>query len=226
MGLAPQLVQEIFDIVQDLNEREGVTFLLAEQNTTVALRYASYGYILETGRVVMDGEAKALAENEDVKEFYLGVSTGGRKSFRDTKSYRRRKRWLSLTEPPGEIDFHHIQDPAGQIRTPAERLQAARCGYGPARVQRGLDPELNCLRHVGIRLFQGCLRQRSTPAGPAPRHRMQSPRPRVRLRIGNLMVVPLHQSRLLSNAVHQAPAQILAWMKKLIWPGLEGWTST
>ena len=95
MGLAPQLVQEIFDIVQDLNEREGVTFLLAEQNTTVALRYASYGYILETGRVVMDGEAKALAENEDVKEFYLGVSTGGRKSFRDAKSYRRRKRWLS-----------------------------------------------------------------------------------------------------------------------------------
>ena len=95
MGLAPQLVQEIFDIVQDLNEKEGVTFLLAEQNTTVALRYASYGYILETGRVVMDGEAKALAENEDVKEFYLGVSTGGRKSFRNAKSYRRRKRWLS-----------------------------------------------------------------------------------------------------------------------------------
>ena len=95
MGLAPQLVQEIFDIVQDLNEKEGVTFLLAEQNTTIALRYASYGYILETGRVVMDGEAKALAENEDVKEFYLGVSAGERKSFRDTKSYRRRKRWLS-----------------------------------------------------------------------------------------------------------------------------------
>jgi branched-chain amino acid transport system ATP-binding protein len=95
MGLAPQLVQEIFDIVQDLNEKEGVTFLLAEQNTTVALRYASYGYILETGRVVMDGEAKALAENEDVKEFYLGVSAGERKSFRDAKSYRRRKRWLS-----------------------------------------------------------------------------------------------------------------------------------
>ena len=95
MGLAPQLVQEIFDIVRNLNEKEGVTFLLAEQNTTVALRYASYGYILETGRVVMDGEAKALAENEDVKEFYLGVSAGGRKSFRDTKSYRRRKRWLS-----------------------------------------------------------------------------------------------------------------------------------
>lgn len=95
MGLAPQLVQEIFDIVQDLNGKEGVTFLLAEQNTTIALRYASYGYILETGRVVMDGEAKALAENEDVKEFYLGVSAGERKSFRDTKSYRRRKRWLS-----------------------------------------------------------------------------------------------------------------------------------
>ena len=95
MGLAPQLVQEIFDIVQDLNEKEGVTFLLAEQNTTVALRYASYGYILETGRVVMDGEAKALAENEDVKEFYLGVSAGERKSFRNAKSYRRRKRWLS-----------------------------------------------------------------------------------------------------------------------------------
>ena len=95
MGLAPQLVQEIFDIVRDLNEKEGVTFLLAEQNTTVALRYASYGYILETGRVVMDGEAASLAENEDVKEFYLGVSAGERKSFRDTKSYRRRKRWLS-----------------------------------------------------------------------------------------------------------------------------------
>ena len=95
MGLAPQLVQEIFDIVQDLNDKEGVTFLLAEQNTTIALRYASYGYILETGRVVMDGEAKSLAENEDVKEFYLGVSAGERKSFRDTKSYRRRKRWLS-----------------------------------------------------------------------------------------------------------------------------------
>ena len=95
MGLAPQLVQEIFDIVQDLNEKEGVTFLLAEQNTTIALRYASYGYILETGRVVMDGEARSLAENEDVKEFYLGVSAGERKSFRDTKSYRRRKRWLS-----------------------------------------------------------------------------------------------------------------------------------
>ena len=94
MGLAPQLVEEIFEIVKALNEQEGVTFLLAEQNTNVALRYAKYGYILETGRVVMDGDAKALSENEDVKEFYLGVSGEGRKSFRDVKHYRRRKRWL------------------------------------------------------------------------------------------------------------------------------------
>lgn len=95
MGLAPQIVEEIFEIVRDLNQREGVSFLLAEQNTNVALRYADYGYILENGRVVMDGEAKALAENEDVKEFYLGLSSGGRKSFRDNKFYRRRKRWLA-----------------------------------------------------------------------------------------------------------------------------------
>lgn len=95
MGLAPQIVEEIFEIVRDLNQREGVSFLLAEQNTHVALRYADYGYILESGRVMMDGEAKALAENEDVKEFYLGVSSGGRTSFRDTKFYRRRKRWLA-----------------------------------------------------------------------------------------------------------------------------------
>ena len=95
MGLAPQLVEEIFEIVKALNEQEGVTFLLAEQNTNVALRYAKYGYILETGRVVMDGDAKALSENEDVKEFYLGVSGEGRKSFRDVKHYRRRKRWLA-----------------------------------------------------------------------------------------------------------------------------------
>jgi branched-chain amino acid transport system ATP-binding protein len=94
MGLAPQLVEEIFEIVQNLNRKEKVSFLLAEQNTNVALRYADYGYILENGRVVMDGEGKALAENEDVKEFYLGFSTGGRRSFRDVKSYRRRKRWL------------------------------------------------------------------------------------------------------------------------------------
>ena len=94
MGLAPQLVEEIFEIVQNLNRSEKVSFLLAEQNTSVALRFADYGYILENGRVVMDGEAKALADNEDVKEFYLGYSSGGRRSFRDVKSYRRRKRWL------------------------------------------------------------------------------------------------------------------------------------
>ncbi len=95
MGLAPQIVEEIFEIVRDLNQREQVSFLLAEQNTTVALRYASYGYILENGRVVMDGKAIELAANEDVKEFYLGLSSGARKSFRDIKHYRRRKRWLA-----------------------------------------------------------------------------------------------------------------------------------
>ncbi|MCY4189945.1 MAG: ABC transporter ATP-binding protein [Rhodospirillaceae bacterium] len=95
MGLAPQLVEEIFEIVKELNVREGVSILLAEQNTNIALRYANYGYILESGRVVMDGDAKDLAENEDVKEFYLGVSGEGRKSFRDVKHYKRRKRWLA-----------------------------------------------------------------------------------------------------------------------------------
>ena len=95
MGLAPQLVEQIFEIVKSINENEGVTFLLAEQNTNVALRYAHYGYILESGRVVMDGEAAELRENPDVKEFYLGMSEEGRKSFRDVRSYRRRKRWLS-----------------------------------------------------------------------------------------------------------------------------------
>ena len=95
MGLAPQLVEEIFEIVKQLNEKEKVTFLLAEQNTNVALRYSNYGYILESGRVVMDGDAKSLADNEDVKEFYLGVSGDDKKSFRDVKHYRRRKRWLA-----------------------------------------------------------------------------------------------------------------------------------
>ncbi|WP_428927957.1 ABC transporter ATP-binding protein [Marinibacterium sp. SX1] len=95
MGLAPQLVEQIFEIVKSVNENEGVTFLLAEQNTNVALRYAHYGYILESGRVVMDGLAADLRENPDVKEFYLGMSEEGRKSFRDVRSYRRRKRWLS-----------------------------------------------------------------------------------------------------------------------------------
>jgi branched-chain amino acid transport system ATP-binding protein len=95
MGLAPQIVEEIFDIVKSLNEKEGVSFLLAEQNTYMALKFARYGYILENGRVVMDGDAKSLAENEDVKEFYLGISEGRRKSFREGKHYRRRKRWLA-----------------------------------------------------------------------------------------------------------------------------------
>ena len=95
MGLAPQIVQEVFEIVKDLNQREKVTFLLAEQNTNMALRYADVGYILENGRVVMEGAAKDLRQNEDVKEFYLGVGGGDRKSFRDVKSYKRRKRWLS-----------------------------------------------------------------------------------------------------------------------------------
>ena len=95
MGLAPQLVEEIFEIVKSLNEQEGVSFLLAEQNTNVALRFAHHGYILESGRVVMEGPADELRENPDVKEFYLGMSDEGRKSFRDVRSYRRRKRWLS-----------------------------------------------------------------------------------------------------------------------------------
>jgi branched-chain amino acid transport system ATP-binding protein len=95
MGLAPQIVEQIFEIVRDINGKEQVSFLLAEQNTNVALRYASYGYILENGRVVMDGDAKSLRENEDVKEFYLGIGGAERKSFRDVKSYKRRKRWLA-----------------------------------------------------------------------------------------------------------------------------------
>ncbi len=95
MGLAPQLVEEIFEIMKQLNEQQSVSFLLAEQNTNMALKYATYGYILETGRVVLDGEAQALRENEDVKEFYLGIGGEGRKSFRDAKHYKRRKRWLA-----------------------------------------------------------------------------------------------------------------------------------
>jgi branched-chain amino acid transport system ATP-binding protein len=95
MGLAPQIVEEIFEIVKNLNEKENVSFLLAEQNTNMALKYARYGYILENGRVVMDGAAQALRENEDVKEFYLGIAEGKRKSFRDVKHYKRRKRWLA-----------------------------------------------------------------------------------------------------------------------------------
>ena len=95
MGLAPQIVEEIFEIVKDLNVKENVSFLLAEQNTNMALKYARHGYILENGRVVMDGDAKALSENEDVKEFYLGIAEGKRKSFREGKHYKRRKRWLA-----------------------------------------------------------------------------------------------------------------------------------
>jgi branched-chain amino acid transport system ATP-binding protein len=95
MGLAPQIVEEIFEIVSRLNQDEGVSFLLAEQNTNIALRYADYGYVLENGRVVMDGAAKELRANEDVKEFYLGLSASGRRSYREVKHYRRRKRWLA-----------------------------------------------------------------------------------------------------------------------------------
>ena len=96
MGLAPQIVEEVFEIVKDLNQKEKVTFLLAEQNTNMALRYSDYGYIMESGRIVMDGIASDLASNEDVKEFYLGTGGGGeKKSFKDVKSYKRRKRWLA-----------------------------------------------------------------------------------------------------------------------------------
>lgn len=95
MGLAPQIVEEVFTIVKDLNAKEGTTFLLAEQNTNMALRYADYGYIMESGRIVMDGHAADLSANEDVKEFYLGMGGSARKSFRDVKSYKRRKRWLA-----------------------------------------------------------------------------------------------------------------------------------
>ena len=94
MGLAPQLVKQIFEIVAEINRKEGVTILLAEQNTNMALQYAEYAYILENGRVVMEGTAESMRDNEDVKEFYLGISGKGRQSFKDVKQYRRRKRWL------------------------------------------------------------------------------------------------------------------------------------
>lgn len=95
MGLAPQIVEEIFEILRSLNEKENVSFLLAEQNTNIALRYASYGYILESGRIVLDGQADELRNNQDVKDFYLGVAGSDRKNFRDVKHYKRRKRWLA-----------------------------------------------------------------------------------------------------------------------------------
>jgi branched-chain amino acid transport system ATP-binding protein len=96
MGLAPMLVQEIFEIVGRLNREEKVAVLLAEQNANMALRFAQYVYVMENGRVVLDGDVKAVSENEDIKEFYLGLSgVGQRKSYRDVKHYKRRKRWLS-----------------------------------------------------------------------------------------------------------------------------------
>jgi len=96
MGLAPLLVKEIFDIVERLNREEGVAVLLAEQNATMALRVAQYGYVMESGRIVLDGDARTISENEDIKEFYLGLTgVGQRRSYRDVKHYKRRKRWLS-----------------------------------------------------------------------------------------------------------------------------------
>jgi branched-chain amino acid transport system ATP-binding protein len=96
MGLAPMLVQEIFEIVRRLNRDEKVAVLLAEQNVAMALRFAHYAYVMESGRIVLDGDARSISENEDIKEFYLGLTgVGQRKSYRDVKHYRRRKRWLS-----------------------------------------------------------------------------------------------------------------------------------
>ena len=96
MGLAPMLVAEIFEIVGRLNREEKVAVLLAEQNAAMALRFAQHGYVMESGRIVLDGDARTISENEDIKEFYLGLTgVGQRKSYRDVKHYRRRKRWLS-----------------------------------------------------------------------------------------------------------------------------------
>ena len=95
LGLAPLVVKEIFAVVKRINEEQGATILLVEQNAAAAFSIADFAYILESGRVVMDGPAAELRENPDVKEFYLGMAEEGRKSFRDTRSYRRRKRWLS-----------------------------------------------------------------------------------------------------------------------------------
>ncbi len=94
MGLSPLLVKEVFGIIRKLNEELGITILLVEQNARMALSVASYGYVMEQGKVVLDGTATALSQNEDVKEFYLGGHGAERKSFRDIKSYKRRKRWL------------------------------------------------------------------------------------------------------------------------------------
>jgi branched-chain amino acid transport system ATP-binding protein len=95
MGLAPLLVREIFDIVVRLNREEGVAVLLAEQNASMALEFATYGYVMENGRVVLDGDSQTLKDNEDIREFYLGLTEIGKKSYRDVKHYRRRKRWLA-----------------------------------------------------------------------------------------------------------------------------------
>jgi branched-chain amino acid transport system ATP-binding protein len=95
MGLAPMLVEEIFDIISRLNREENVSMLLAEQNASMALDYAEYGYVMENGRVVLDGDSETLKDNADVKEFYLGLTEVGKKSYRDVKHYRRRKRWLT-----------------------------------------------------------------------------------------------------------------------------------
>jgi branched-chain amino acid transport system ATP-binding protein len=96
LGLAPLIVKEIFGIIRQINQQEGVTILLVEQNARMALAIADYGYIMESGRVVLDGPVETLLNNEDVKEFYLGLSgEGGRKSYRDVKAYKRRKRWLA-----------------------------------------------------------------------------------------------------------------------------------
>ena len=95
MGLAPLLVEEIFSIIVRLNKEERVAMLLAEQNAAMALQFAQYGYVMENGRIVLDGDAQTLRDNEDVREFYLGLTEIGKKSYRDVKHYKRRKRWLA-----------------------------------------------------------------------------------------------------------------------------------
>jgi branched-chain amino acid transport system ATP-binding protein len=95
LGLAPLLVEEIFEILTRMNADQKMTLLLVEQNVSMALNIAQYGYIMENGRVVLDGDAKTLYDNEDVREFYLGLTEIGKKSYRDVKHYKRRKRWLA-----------------------------------------------------------------------------------------------------------------------------------
>ena len=152
MGLAPQIVEEIFGIVRDLNQQERVSFLLAEQNTNVALRFADYGYILETGRVVMDGSAAELSSNEDVKEFYLGLSAGERKNYRDAKHYRRRKRWLGLTR----ILMDYFR------QTGNARPRAARRGA----VRRAARADCQCAGQGAVFCARARRRQRGRYQGP------------------------------------------------------------